>query len=104
MPRREQGGPTPGYSPTLFLYEHVPGGTGLAERIWEQREELAHRTMRMIRGCACPAGCPACVGPGLEAAPSRKQAALELLAYLSDAGIGAIGHGASSGIRAPGPA
>jgi DEAD/DEAH box helicase domain-containing protein len=104
VPRREQGGPTPGYSPTLFLYEHVPGGTGLAERIWEQREELAHRTMRMIRGCACPAGCPACVGPGLEAAPSRKQAALELLAYLSDAGIGAIGHGASSGIRAPGPA
>ena len=30
VPRRERGGPMPGYSPTLFLYEHVPGGTGLA--------------------------------------------------------------------------
>ena len=25
MPRKARGGPRPGYSPTLFLYEHVPG-------------------------------------------------------------------------------
>jgi len=70
------GSPRPGFSPTLFVYEHVPGGTGLAERIWEQREVLLARTLRLIETCPCPGGCPACVGPG-EA--SRKSAAVTLL-------------------------
>jgi DEAD/DEAH box helicase domain-containing protein len=73
----EQDTPFPtAYRPTLFLYEHVPGGTGLAERIWEQREWMLARTLEMIRTCPCSAGCPACVGPG---EPSRKAMALQLL-------------------------
>src|ERR1019366_6616042 len=64
VPGRQRGGPRPGYSPTLFLYEHVPGGTGLAERIWEQRDVLLDRTRQMIETCPCATGCPACVGPG----------------------------------------
>jgi DEAD/DEAH box helicase domain-containing protein len=79
VPRKERGGPQPGYDPTLFLYEHVPGGTGLAERIWEQREVLLARTLRMIGSCACATGCPSCVGPG-EA--TRKAVAVELLCSL----------------------
>jgi DEAD/DEAH box helicase domain-containing protein len=76
VPRKVRGGITPGYSPTLFVYEHVPGGTGLAERIWEQRDVLVARALRLIEGCPCTGGCPACVGPG-EA--TRKEAAMELL-------------------------
>jgi DEAD/DEAH box helicase domain-containing protein len=76
VPRRVRGGPAPGYSPTLFLYEHVPGGTGLAERIWEQRDELLARALRLVERCPCKVGCPACVGPG-EA--TRKATAVELL-------------------------
>ncbi len=76
VPRRERGGPRPGYHPTLFLYEHVPGGTGLAERIWEQRGALLDRTLRMIETCPCTTGCPACVGPGEE---TRKSVAVALL-------------------------
>jgi len=73
----EQEAPLPaGYSPTLFLYEHVPGGTGLAERIWEQREWMLARTLKMIRSCPCSAGCPACVGPG---EPLRKARSIQLL-------------------------
>jgi DEAD/DEAH box helicase domain-containing protein len=64
------------YKPTLFVYEHVPGGTGLAERIWERRDELLTRALRLIDSCPCAAGCPTCVGPG---DVSRKAAALELL-------------------------
>jgi DEAD/DEAH box helicase domain-containing protein len=78
-PRKERGALAPGYSPTLFVYEHVPGGTGLAERIWEQREVLLARALRMIEGCPCQAGCPSCVGPGDS---SRKGAAVELLLAL----------------------
>jgi DEAD/DEAH box helicase domain-containing protein len=76
VPRKLRGGPQPGYSPTLFLYEHIPGGIGLSERIFEQRESLVARALRLIESCPCEAGCPACVGPS-EA--SRKRVALDLL-------------------------
>ncbi|HEX4445488.1 MAG TPA: Zn-binding domain-containing protein, partial [Polyangiaceae bacterium] len=79
MPSVRQGGRR-GYHPTLFLYEHVPGGTGLAERIWEQRDALLGRTREMIEGCPCPTGCPACVGPG---DATRKAVALLLLRAVS---------------------
>ena len=92
-PSREsaRGGPRPGYSPTLFLYEHTPGGIGLAERIYEQRETRLARALRLIDTCACERGCPACVGPEgsppgpapLGAGPAipraRKAIAIELL-------------------------
>ncbi len=76
VPPRGNGGVRPRYSPTLFLYEHVPGGTGLAERIWEQRDVLLPRALRLIETCPCDSGCPACVGA---AEASRKAAAVELL-------------------------
>jgi DEAD/DEAH box helicase domain-containing protein len=79
-PRRTGHGPVRSFNPTLFVYEHVPGGTGLAERIWEDRDRLLARSARMIEGCPCTAGCPACVGVG---EPSRKATAIELLAALA---------------------
>jgi DEAD/DEAH box helicase domain-containing protein len=84
IPRKVRGGPQPGYSPTLFLYEHTPGGIGLSERIYDQREVLVARALRLVESCACEAGCPACVGPGEKMSGpggehSRKSVALELL-------------------------
>jgi DEAD/DEAH box helicase domain-containing protein len=67
IPRKVRGGPAPGYSPTLFIYEHTPGGIGLAERIFEQREVLLARALRLVEGCPCEFGCPACVGPNADA-------------------------------------
>lgn len=79
VPRKVRGGPQPGYSPTLFLYEHTPGGIGLAERIFEQREALLARALRLVEGCPCELGCPACVGPnaGLDVPPLARQMATE---------------------------
>jgi DEAD/DEAH box helicase domain-containing protein len=68
IPRRARGGAGAGYNPTLFLYEHTPGGIGLAERIFEQRELLLARALRLVEGCPCASGCPACVGPAMEGA------------------------------------
>jgi DEAD/DEAH box helicase domain-containing protein len=79
IPRKARGGAGAGYNPTLFLYEHTPGGIGLAERIFEQRELLLARALRLVEGCRCVAGCPACVGPGgPEAAPGGVIAAPSL--------------------------
>jgi DEAD/DEAH box helicase domain-containing protein len=80
IPRKMRGGPQPGYSPTLFLYEHTPGGIGLSERIYDQREVLVARALHLIESCACESGCPACVGPAEQYGEhSRKSVALELL-------------------------
>jgi DEAD/DEAH box helicase domain-containing protein len=78
IPRKVRGGAHPGYSPTLFLYEHVPGGIGLSERIFEQREALAARALALIESCTCERGCPACVGPGEPTPQARRPEAGEL--------------------------
>ncbi|HEX4355448.1 MAG TPA: DEAD/DEAH box helicase [Polyangiales bacterium] len=75
----------PGFDPTVFVYDRMPGGVGLAPRLFEQRDELLARTLRLIRGCECASGCPSCVGPqaGIVAQtgtlPSRREIAIELL-------------------------
>jgi DEAD/DEAH box helicase domain-containing protein len=53
----------PGFDPTLFLYDHVPGGIGLAPRLFEARDELVRRARALALDCSCSAGCPACIGP-----------------------------------------
>jgi DEAD/DEAH box helicase domain-containing protein len=103
-----------GFDPTLFLFENVPGGVGLAERIYERAHELVAQARALVADCACPDGCPACVGatepqdagvrpnaPGLSArsallreprdgdleatrSRSRKHACLALLAQILD--------------------
>lgn len=104
VPRKVQGGARAGYNPTLFLYEHTPGGIGLAERIFAQRDVLLARARRLVESCPCPHGCPACVGPasagpapGAAAEPStpadprgRKAVALELL-RLATGNVRALG-------------
>jgi DEAD/DEAH box helicase domain-containing protein len=59
-----KGGPGGGgFDPTLFLYDRMPGGVGLAPRLFEQRHELLIRTLRLLQSCSCEIGCPSCVGP-----------------------------------------
>lgn len=60
--RLEDTGP-PGGSPTVYLYDSVPGGVGFAERCSERHAELLHTALRIVEGCECAAGCPSCTGP-----------------------------------------
>ncbi len=85
----------PGFDPTIFLYDRVPGGIGLSPRLFEAREELLRRARALCEGCQCDDGCPTCVGPvtGSPDAPvdgpaecSRKAIALELLTDLGVSG------------------
>jgi DEAD/DEAH box helicase domain-containing protein len=69
------------YEPTLFLYDHVPGGVGLASRLFDERERLLTSAGELIDGCACEQGCPSCVGPAEGGA--RKKLAREVLSSLS---------------------
>lgn len=68
------------FEPTLFLYDHVPGGVGLASRLFDEREQLLRSTRELLERCECQQGCPACVGPVLTA--GRKPLALVVLEAL----------------------
>jgi DEAD/DEAH box helicase domain-containing protein len=74
------------FDPTLYLYDHVPGGVGLASRLFDEREALLRRTRDLLDGCACDEGCPACVGPGAVDAVHRGRKSLAL-AVLSALGV-----------------
>lgn len=76
------------FEPTLFLFDHVPGGVGLASRLFEQREALLRRGRRLVESCSCQAGCPGCIGPAA-GAPSeeRKALTISLFAALGAAAV-----------------
>jgi DEAD/DEAH box helicase domain-containing protein len=68
--------------PTIYLYEAMPGGIGLSERLWQRHEELLDAAAALVAACPCEAGCPACTGPRLEPNVSPKALALRLLGEL----------------------
>ena len=72
-----------GFDPTIFLYDSIAGGVGLAPRLFEDREELLRRARHLIESCACQEGCPACIGPdaggGDDLDAGRKRLVLEIL-------------------------
>ncbi len=69
--------------PTLYLYDAVPGGVGLTERLFTLVDELVRACRDAVSSCRCSDGCPACVGPATEVGPRGKATVAELLAGLS---------------------
>ena len=47
--------------PTVFIYDGIPGGAGLAARSYRRCPEHLQATRATIASCACLAGCPSCV-------------------------------------------
>ena len=100
-------------APTIYLYEAMPGGVGLSERLFARHDELVAGAADLVRDCPCDAGCPACTGPRLEPEVDGKALALRLLAALGagarnrrpsrDRGA-ALGHAGSAGSRTCGRA
>ena len=68
--------------PTLYLYDAVPGGVGLTERLFGLAADLIDACREVVASCPCLDGCPSCIGPVTEVGPRGKVAAGELLAAL----------------------
>ncbi len=49
--------------PTIYIYDTIPGGMGLSEKLFDMHADVLAECARMVRECPCPAGCPSCVGP-----------------------------------------
>ena len=93
---RATGGP--GFDPTIFLYDYVAGGIGLASRLYDERDVLLRRTLALVRSCECERGCPACIGPDagetdergeeiMPGMPTRKTIVLDIL---REVGVGTL--------------
>jgi DEAD/DEAH box helicase domain-containing protein len=65
--------------PLIYLYDGVPGGVGLAARLFERHGELVTGALELVEACACDEGCPACTGPRLETGGNGKRLAARLL-------------------------
>jgi DEAD/DEAH box helicase domain-containing protein len=65
--------------PTLYLYDAVPGGVGLTERLFGMVDDLLRAARDAVETCPCADGCPACVGPAIEVGMRGKTIVGELL-------------------------
>ena len=80
QPTHEEAGSDESFTPTLFLYDSVPGGVGLAEEIHRQLPHLLVQAQSLISKCGCDAtGCPACLGAMPAYTPPTRSATLALL-------------------------
>jgi len=83
------------FSATAYLYDNVPGGVGLAERIFERGPELIRDAAQVIANCSCAYGCPSCVGATAAGAQDqvpaqgfdRRRAALKVAVRLGVIGL-----------------
>ncbi|MBX7002980.1 DEAD/DEAH box helicase [Bacillus aerophilus] len=48
--------------PTVFLYDHYPGGIGLSKEVQARFNEIARAATQLIERCSCENGCPSCIG------------------------------------------
>ena len=47
---------------SLFIYDRYEGGLGYSEKIYDLMPRIIDRAIRLVKGCSCKDGCPACVG------------------------------------------
>jgi DEAD/DEAH box helicase domain-containing protein len=68
--------------PAVALYDMIPAGIGLSERLFEIYAQLLQNALELVSSCSCPDGCPSCVGPAGENGVGGKAEALALLRQL----------------------
>ncbi|WP_090989427.1 DEAD/DEAH box helicase [Bacillus sp. OV322] len=59
--------------PTIFLYDHYPGGIGLAEDVYKRFDEIKAAAKNLIVNCPCNDGCPSCIGTEIEGIAAKKK-------------------------------
>ena len=79
----DQSGGLLAWEPNLYLYDSYSGGVGLSAPLYRLSDRLLAQSRELIEGCACEAGCPACVGPVGEIGERGKRIALEVLMRVS---------------------
>ncbi len=72
-------------APTIFMYDGVKGGIGLAEKAADLFADILTFARELVTGCPCTDGCPSCIHSpncGNNNQPLNKAGTAELLKYL----------------------
>lgn len=48
--------------PTIFIYDHYPGGIGLSTEVYSRMKEIILGAKELVESCPCENGCPSCIG------------------------------------------
>ena len=70
----------------IFVYDHYPGGIGLAEKGFDMLDRLLELTLGLVEACGCEEGCPSCIhfpSCGAGNHPLDKAGCVHLLELLS---------------------
>lgn len=46
----------------ICLYDKYQGGLGFSEKIFDLMPQIIENAIKMLKGCRCETGCPACIG------------------------------------------
>ncbi|MED2948659.1 ATP-dependent helicase MrfA [Bacillus subtilis] len=68
--------------PTIFLYDHYPGGIGLVEEVFKRFSDINEAAKQLITHCPCHDGCPSCIGTEIEGIKAKERI-LQLLDQMS---------------------
>lgn len=49
------------FAPSIFVYDQVPGGVGLADMLVDARHDWIEAAASVLESCLCLRGCPACL-------------------------------------------
>lgn len=66
-------------SPTIVLYDGVPGGVGFSRALYMLHDRLLRACLDWVRECPCDEGCPACIGAPLDTGVGAKARVRQLL-------------------------
>lgn len=67
--------------PTIFIYDHYPGGIGLADEVYTRFDDVKAAAKQLIQKCPCKDGCPSCIGTEIEGM-SGKRKSIQILSDL----------------------
>jgi len=68
--------------PTVYIYENIPGGVGLSQKLFSEYIRLFEACLEHVRKCPCADGCPTCIGPPMEVGAGGKTGVIKLLEYM----------------------
>ncbi len=68
--------------PTVYIYENIPGGVGLSEKLFSEYDRLFEACLEHVKNCPCHDGCPTCIGPPMEVGDGGKQGVIKLLEFM----------------------
>lgn len=69
-------------NPIIALYDMIPGGIGLAKKIYDLQDIIFKSAYEQLKNCPCEDGCPSCVGPVSENGEGAKAHAAAILEEL----------------------